>query len=36
MAVTLTPLTAVLSQSGRQVGGFITIAVLGALGIYLK
>lgn len=36
MAVLTTPLTAVLGQSSRQVGGFITIAVLGAVGIYLK
>jgi hypothetical protein len=36
MAVTTTPLTAILGQSTRQVGGFITIAVMGAIGIYLK
>lgn len=36
MAVMTTPLTAILGQSTRQVGGFITIAVMGAIGIYLK
>ncbi|KAF8064584.1 CPP1 [Scenedesmus sp. PABB004] len=36
MAVLTGPLTAVLGQSSRQVGGFITIAVMGAVGIYLK
>eukprot|EP00882_Tetradesmus_deserticola_P015277 GHRQ01016273.1.p1 GENE.GHRQ01016273.1~~GHRQ01016273.1.p1 ORF type:complete len:278 (+),score=64.89 GHRQ01016273.1:16-849(+) len=36
MAVMTTPLTAMLGQSSRQVGGFITIAVMGAVGIYLK
>eukprot|EP00775_Hariotina_reticulata_P004379 gene4380-4631_t len=36
MAVLTTPLTVVLGQSSRQVGGFITIAVMGAVGIYLK
>jgi len=36
MAVMTTPLTAILGQSSRQVGGFITIAVMGAVGIYLK
>lgn len=36
MAVLTTPLTAILGQSTRQVGGFITIAVMGAVGIYLK
>lgn len=36
MALLTTPLTAVLGQSTRQVGGFITIAVMGAVGIYLK
>lgn len=36
MAVLTPPLTAILGQSSRQVGGFITIAVLGAVGIYLK
>lgn len=36
MALLTTPLTAILGQSTRQVGGFITIAVLGVVGIYLK
>lgn len=36
MAVLTTPLSAILGQSTRQVGGFITIAVMGAVGIYLK
>jgi hypothetical protein len=36
MAVMTTPLSVILGQSTRQVGGFITIAVMGAVGIYLK
>eukprot|EP00879_Flechtneria_rotunda_P027657 GHRR01029635.1.p1 GENE.GHRR01029635.1~~GHRR01029635.1.p1 ORF type:complete len:256 (+),score=45.80 GHRR01029635.1:210-977(+) len=36
MAVMTTPLTVILGQSSRQVGGFITIAVMGMVGIYLK
>ncbi len=36
MAVVTTPLTVVLQQSARQVGGFITVAVLGIMGIYVK
>jgi hypothetical protein len=36
MAVTITPLTAIIGQSSRQVGGCITIAVMGAMGVYLK
>jgi hypothetical protein len=36
MALLTTPLAAVLGQSSRQVGGFITIAVMGAVGIHLK
>jgi Na+/melibiose symporter-like transporter len=36
MAVLTPPLTTLLGQSSRQVGGFITIAVMGAIGIYLK
>lgn len=36
MALLTTPLTVILGQSTRQVGGFITIAVMGAIGIYLK
>ena len=36
MAALVTPLSAVLQQTTQQVGSFITIAVLGVLGIYLK
>jgi hypothetical protein len=36
MALLTNPLTAVIGQSARQVGAFITIATMGALGMYLK
>jgi ATP-dependent HslUV protease ATP-binding subunit HslU len=36
MAALVTPLSAVVQQTTQQVGSFITIAVLGVLGIYLK
>ena len=36
MALAANPLAAVIGQSARQVGAFITIAVMGALGVYLK
>jgi hypothetical protein len=36
MALLTKPLTAVIGQSARQVGAFITIATIGALGMYLK
>jgi ATP-dependent HslUV protease ATP-binding subunit HslU len=36
MAVLTGPLTAVIGQSARQVGAFVTIAVMGVLGMYLK
>jgi len=36
MALLATPLAAVMGQSARQVGAFVTIVVMGALGMYLK
>jgi ATP-dependent HslUV protease ATP-binding subunit HslU len=36
MTVLKVPLAAVIGQSARQVGAFITIAVIGLLGIWLK
>lgn len=36
MALAAGPLAAVMGQTARQVGAFITIVVMGALGIYLK
>jgi len=36
MAVATNPLMALIGQSSRQVGGCITIVVMGALGVYLK
>ena len=36
MALTAAPLAAVIGQSARQVGAFVTICVIGVLGIWLK
>ncbi|GBF95022.1 hypothetical protein Rsub_07523 [Raphidocelis subcapitata] len=36
MAVLATPLSTVLGQSARQVGAFITIVVMGVLGMWLR
>lgn len=36
MAVAAAPLAAVIGQTARQVGAFITIVVMGVLGVSLK
>jgi ATP-dependent HslUV protease ATP-binding subunit HslU len=36
MALVTAPLATMLERSARQVGGFITVAVMGLCGIYLK
>lgn len=36
MSLLAAPLSVVIGQSARQVGAFITIVVMGVLGVYLK
>jgi hypothetical protein len=36
MALLATPLAGVMGQSARQVGAFVTIVVMGVLGMWLR